>query len=428
MKARASESEGSGSAEDTPSVLVAQLGARMHYAVPRILHEAGMLHRLYTDAYARSLGVRWLSHLPESVLPEPAVRLLDRVPHGVPDERVTSFPGMGLRYAFDLYATSSPAERLETFLSGGAAFTERIIETEPRGMSGVYTFNTAGLELLRWAGERGVAAIMEQTIAPAELEHRLLREEHEAHPSWQSPPDDNPFLSRQMQREQAEWTEADLILCGSSFVKEGIETCDGPHDRCAVVPYGIDLEKFEACRQKEPHDPIRVLTAGAMGLRKGTPYVLGAARRLQGAAQFRLVGSLNDVKPEARAKLSESTQLLGQVPRSEMLSHYAWADVFLLPSICEGSATVTYEALASGLPVICTPNTGSIVRDEREGFIVPIRSVDAIAESIDTLVRNPTTYRQMSHRARRRVQNVGGMEVYARRLVKAVQKTVDGLR
>lgn len=422
MKARASESESAG---DTPSILVAQLGARMHYAVPRILHEAGMLHRLYTDIYARSPGVRWMNHLPASVLPEPAVRLLDRVPHGVPHERVTSFPRLGLRYAFDLYAASSLAERLETFLSGGAAFTERIIETEPRGMAGVYTFNTAGLELLRWARDRGVTAIMEQTIAPAEVEHRLLREEYEAHPAWQPPPEDNPFLAQKVERERQEWAETDVILCGSSFVKEAVGACGGPEERCVVVPYGIDLEQFEGSGQKEPHDPIRVLTAGAMGLRKGTPYVLEAARRLRGAAQFRLVGSLNNVEPEARAELSDSTQLLGQVPTSEMADHYAWADVFLLPSICEGSATVTYEALASGLPVICTPNTGSIVQDEREGFIVPIRSVDGILESIDTLARNPTTYRRMSRRARHRAQEVGGVEAYARRLVKAVKKAVD---
>jgi len=55
----------------------------------------------------------------------------------------------------------------------------------------------------------------------------------------------------------------------------------------------------------------------------------------------------------------------------------------VLPSICEGSATVTYEALASGVPVICTPKTGSMVRHGVDGNIVPIRNPEAIAQSIE---------------------------------------------
>ena len=64
-------------------------------------------------------------------------------------------------------------------------------------------------------------------------------------------------------------------------------------------------------------------------------------------------------------------ELAGPVPRSVVAEHYAWADVFLLPSVCEGSATATYEAIASGIPVICTPNAGSVIEDGRQGFRSP---------------------------------------------------------
>jgi glycosyltransferase involved in cell wall biosynthesis len=68
--------------------------------------------------------------------------------------------------------------------------------------------------------------------------------------------------------------------------------------------------------------------------------------------------------------------------------HYAWADVFLLPSISEGSAGVCYEALAAGLPVITTPNAGSVVRYGVDGFVVPIRDPEAIAEQLLRLARD----------------------------------------
>src|SRR5208283_380502 len=111
--------------------------------------------------------------------------------------------------------------------------------------------------------------------------------------------------------------------------------------------------------------PLRVLTVGTVGLRKGSPYVLEAAKQLTGKAVFRMVGGIG-VTREAETQLREHLELTGAVSRNEIAKHFEWADVFLLPSICEGSATVTYEALAHGLPVICTPNTGSVVRDGME--------------------------------------------------------------
>ncbi len=57
----------------------------------------------------------------------------------------------------------------------------------------------------------------------------------------------------------------------------------------------------------------------------------------------------------------------------------AAADVFVFPSLFEGSAVVTYEALACGLPCIVTPRPGSVVRDGVEGLIVPARDVEALA-------------------------------------------------
>jgi glycosyltransferase involved in cell wall biosynthesis len=49
---------------------------------------------------------------------------------------------------------------------------------------------------------------------------------------------------------------------------------------------------------------------------------------------------------------------------------------------------VTYEALACGLPVLTTPNAGSVARDGIEGFIVPARDVDALARALERLRRD----------------------------------------
>ena len=85
-----------------------------------------------------------------------------------------------------------------------------------------------------------------------------------------------------------------------------------------------------------------------------------------------------------------------------MTEHYQWGDVFVLPSVCEGSATVIYEALGHGLPVITTPNAGSVVRDGLDGFIVPIRDAAAIVRCLDRLASDGELWREMSRNARQR--------------------------
>ncbi len=153
---------------------------------------------------------------------------------------------------------------------------------------------------------------------------------------------------------------------------------------------------------------------------KGIRYLLEALRVLDtrqiGA---RLVGPIM-ASAEALARYRRYCSLLGPVPRSAVREHYQWADVFVLPSICEGSATVTYEALACGLPVITTPNAGSVVRDGIDGFIVPIRDAEAIAEKLDLLASNPKLLAEMSLNARERALEFS-WERYGERLVRAVR-------
>ena len=399
-------------------VAVTQLGARMHYAVPRILHEADMLHRLYTDICAVKGWPRWLRVFPQSCRTGGLERLLERVPDGVPQDRITAFTNFGARYFWRRSQAASPSETTSTHLWAGRTFGERIIAHGLAGASAVYTFNSAGLEILRYANQQGLKGIIEQTIAPRRYERQLLDEERARHPEWEAAEEENPHLTEFCEREEAEWEHADMIVCGSSFVREGVAACGGPAGKCTVVPYGVDTRFFVP--EHSSHDgPLRVLTVGNIGLRKGSPYVLEAAKRCKGCAAFRMVGSVG-VSDKARGALEEHIDVSGRVPRSQIQHHYDWADVFLLPSICEGSATVTYEALAAGLPVICTPNTGSIVRDQTDGFIVPIRNPEAIAECVHRLANDNQLRRTMIGNARARYGQAGDLEAYADRLLKAI--------
>jgi glycosyltransferase involved in cell wall biosynthesis len=244
-----------------------------------------------------------------------------------------------------------------------------------------------------------VKTIIEQTIAPRAIEDQILSEEHRRFPNWEQPAGGARAVQEMIAREEREWALADLIICASPFVRDGIKQRGGPAERCAVVPYGVDIMRSEPAAPPPGRRPLRVLTVGHVGLRKGAPYVLAVARALKGVADFRWVGPIQ-VSPGAAAEMSAHVEMVGAIPRGDVARHYEWADVFFLPSVCEGSATVTYEALSWGRPVVTTPGAGSPVRDGVDGYIVADRDSAAMADCITRLGSDPNLLGQLSQQAR----------------------------
>lgn len=406
----------------TTPFLVAQLGARMHFAVPRILQRAGQLARLFTDIAANRGALRCLNCWPKPIRPAALTRLLSRRAEGIPPELIRACPLLGIRYARQFARTQSDRERVELFLRVGEQFGAWVTRQDWAAARAVFVYNTAGLEVLRQARQRGLRTVSEQTIAPFAVERSILAQERARYPSWDRGEADCPAFTSYANRERQEWQLADTILCGSTFVRDSIQQVGGPVEKCHVVPYGVDAS-FAGAPAAEHAGPLRVLTVGAVGLRKGTPYVVEAAKRLRGRANFRWVGAFK-LADSARAELGSDVEFTGPVPRSEITQHYAWADVFLLPSLCEGSATATYEALTAARPVVCTPNCGSVVRDGIEGFITPVRQVDVMVERLERLAADGELRRQMAQAARLRATELD-YEAYAKGLLEAVNNEME---
>ncbi len=402
------------------SVVVAQLGARMHYAVPRLLERAGLLEHFYTDLCAAKGWPSLLRLIPRALRLAAVQRLLGRDPKEVPARRITAFTSFGLEYGRRYSRARTTDERNATFLWSGHEFC-RLVNSHGFGAAkAVYTFNSAGLEILQAARQRGIKGIVEQTIAPRSVEWALLKDEARRFPDWETPTAKDTMMEDYCAREAAEWAAADLVICGSEFVREGIVSCGGDPATCVVIPYGIERDSAAPPRAQRRDGPLRVLTVGAVCLRKGAPYVLAAARKLGAQAEFRMVGAVQ-VRPKAEQELREHLQLTGVVPRTEIAAHYAWADVFLLPSLCEGSATSTYEAMFQGLPVICTPQTGSVVRDGVDGFIVPAQDGATIADKLALLAKKPDLLTALSESARQRSADFT-LEKYGERLIAAFRE------
>jgi glycosyltransferase involved in cell wall biosynthesis len=215
---------------------------------------------------------------------------------------------------------------------------------------------------------------------------------------------------------------SDLVLVPSSFTGRAVRVLAPETTRIVQVPYGFDLTPFS--RPAGPEQG-RILSVGSVGLLKGHPDLAAASRILRAASasyRVRVVGPRSqDILDEA---MMDGPQYVGQVPRSEIVSEFAKADLLAFPTICDSFGIVVVEALAMGVPVVCTPNCGDIVRDGVEGFVVPPRDPAALAERIRTIVEDRDLRERMSRNARARAAEFS-LEAYAIRLLSAMRSVVS---
>ena len=375
-------------------VAVAMLGARRHYAVPRLLHEAGVLHRFFTDSYIGNKP--WMEAviggIPPAIRPAALARWLGRNSDALPPEKVISFEKLGLWYVWSLKRARSAAETQAVFVAMASRFNQLVVEHGIGESDIVWGFNGASLGLFKDAKSIGRRCVLEQTSNPKPIERALAAEEHKRWRDWIS---DQQKASSEPERDEGEaeeWKLADRIVAGSKFVADGLISEGVDQSKVSVLPYGVDLDRFAWVGRPSfsQQRPLRVLFVGRVSIMKGVPYLLDALKGLgPKSVQAHFVGNvaIDSLQLDAFRCVAK---FLGPIARSSMLEHYQWADVFCFPSITEGSAAVTYEALATGLPVITTRNAGSIVRDEVDGFVVPIRSSNKLAEALHRYVEDPT--------------------------------------
>jgi glycosyltransferase involved in cell wall biosynthesis len=195
---------------------------------------------------------------------------------------------------------------------------------------------------------------------------------------------------------------ADLILVPSDHIAETLIRHGTPRTKILVVPYAADCRRFCPDPRKSYGSPCTFLFAGGITQRKGVKYLLEAWSRIRRPGWIlQLLGELPRNASSLKPHLTH-VELIGRVSHAAVPAKMAAADVFVFPSLFEGSAVVTYEALACGLPSVVSSSAGSVVRDGWEGFVVEPHDVDALANRMRLLGESPELRAQMALRARAR--------------------------
>ena len=373
--------------------IVSQIGAREHYSIPRALQQSNKLGALLTDF--------WVP--PGSLLEKLPVgqKLRDRYHPDISPELVWAPNRSSL--LFELKQRIKKDALWTTIQKRDYSFQQHAIPQLHRlansltadAQPTLFSYSYAARDLFREAKELGWKTILGQ-IDPGPGEHALVSRLADEFPEWNS-----FILPQPPQSYWNDWREecelADEIIVNSSWSAKLLGESGISANKIRVIPLAYEGEAPKYHEKTYKNRPLRLLFLGQAIVRKGIHDLVAAASNLDPRDwHIDVVGP----HPPLPNNLPETITFHGPSPRSKVSEWYARSDIFVLPTHSDGFAITQLEAMAHGLPVIATLNCGEVVEEDRNGWIIPAGSPNALKDLLQKIVVDKEQLITMSESAR----------------------------
>lgn len=288
---------------------------------------------------------------------------------------------------------------------------------------GLYGYEDGALASFREARRRGIRTIYELPIGYWRCYRELMEEEESLQPEWAVTLRGRGDSDEKLQRKDEELALATDIVVPSEFVRDTLRKAS-IEASVTVLPYGAPYAEPITHEERSKEGKLKVLFVGGLSQRKGLSYLLQAARRLGSKIELTLIGR----RVAECCALDAALRVhhwFPSLPHAAVLEKMSRHDVVVLPSLFEGCALVVLEAMSQGVPVITTPNSGAthFISDGEDGFIVPIRDGEAIAEKLELLLLDRDRLAAMSLAATRKASQ-HPWEQYRHRLANTVRQAL----
>lgn len=287
------------------------------------------------------------------------------------------------------------------------ALDRRVARRLPQvaGLTGVYAGEDGARDTFRRARELGLKCFYDLPIGYWRAAQALYAEEREREPEWAATLTGTRDSAAKLARKDEELRLADVVFVASEFTRQTLALAPAFAGRVCVIPYGAppvdDAPDMDAVGAV-----LRLLFVGSLTQRKGLSYLLKAVEQLGNHVELTLIGTKPPVACAPLDAALRRHRWIASLPHDGILAEIRRHDLLLFPSLFEGFGLVILEAMSQGLPVIATPHTAGpdIITDGEDGFLVPIRSADAIAEKLHLLRDCPALLRDMKAAAWRTAQ------------------------
>lgn len=196
-----------------------------------------------------------------------------------------------------------------------------------------------------------------------------------------------------------------VIVTSPSTAKTVATDFAVPAGKITVAEPGTD----PAARARGTGNPLQVLSVGSIVPRKAYDTLVRALASVPDRNwRLTIVGPI-DRSAEALAALNAAIRetelgprivVAGPAAQEQLEAHYAAADVFVLPSLYEGYGMVLAEAMARGLPIVCTTGGAAAATvPDAAALKVPPGDVQALGSAIQRVLDDPPLRRRMSDAA-----------------------------
>ena len=228
-------------------------------------------------------------------------------------------------------------------------------------------------------------------------------------------------------KELREYNLADYIIVPSEFARNTFLQNNFKDEKIIKIPYGVDLSQFTKTKIKPKE--FTIISVGSVSFRKGSYYLMKAFDQLKlPNSKLIFIGYIDPeikdvIKPFARRG---NIKFTGHIPQHKLKNFYNKAHLSIICSIEEGMAMVQAQAMASGVPLICTTNSGGaeIVDDNLNGFVCPIRNVEKLKEKILLLYRDRDMLNLFSENAYSKAQQYFSWDSYGDRVHNAYEQII----
>ena len=274
-----------------------------------------------------------------------------------------------------------------------------------------------------YAQNKGIKVLVDHSIAHPAYMEKHLRNEFEKNNTPFNLGISNPLWKEIMY----DCEEGDRLLVNSDFVKNTFIEYGFDANKIDVVYLGVRSDFFGLKKSYELTGPLKILFTGGFGFRKGAEYSLRAMQKLDELKvdyEYIVVGSNAEAQTLLKQYPIKHLKLIGMVPQDNLKQYLSEADIYLFPSLCEGCASSGMEAMAAGLPVIATVESGLPITNEKNGFVIESKRVDDIVDAILKLRNNQIMRTQLGIAASKLIQNNYTWEKYAANVADIYNKMI----
>lgn len=385
---------------------IAHPGQQHSFRAAIALHKMGRLGNYMTTVYKKKNSVT--SFIQRFLSSKDRIKSSRRVNSTIPENKVIQY--YELSALFTIFLSRFPSlvkikDKWNYIIA--TRFNKKVISVSSKqDIHGLIVYDGTSCRYLKRLKQKrpSIVTIADYSIASRPFMRKLFEDDMQkfSHKDFYKE-DPSLWNDKIIANVMSDIASTDYFLVASNFVKRSLQYCGVTDDRIRILPYGVDVEKFKPISKNSSSSVLSLLFVGQLNRRKGLHHLLKVVRDLKQDVELTLAGRImpdSDLYNEYKNDLN--IHFIGFVDSNNLQNVYHNKDVFVLPSLAEGMSLAGLEAMALGMPILCSDNTGinDLVENGINGFVFKTGDLEDLKQKIQWFLSHRNLLKDMGLKSR----------------------------